>query len=160
MGCDMCGKEGPRRNVFIEGTEMSVCKVCQKFGKPATVSKKPSFAKKDFKNSKRPAFEKPTTPRKEKLFIVVEDYADIIKSKREELKLTQEELAEKLNEKLSILQKVEAGNFRPNIPMAKKLEKFFKVKLVESHVEEHKAAPRKAKSEGFTLGDMIKIKKR
>ena len=159
MGCDMCGKEGPRTNVFIEGTEMSVCKSCARFGKPVR-SPKSSFNKRNSANPKKSAAKRPTTAKKEKLFIVVENYADIIKSKREEMNLTQEELAEKLNEKLSVLQKVEAGNFRPNIPMAKKLEKFFKVTLVESHIEEHKSAPKAEKSEGFTLGDMIKIKTR
>ena len=73
--------------------------------------------------------------------------------------MTQKELARKLNEKVSIIHKMETSSFEPNISLARKLEKFLKIKLIELHEEVHKKETR-AKSDAFTIGDFIKVKKK
>ena len=54
-----------------------------------------------------------------------------IRNKRDELGLKQEDFAKMLNEKESIIHKLETGEFKPSLKLAKKLEKKFGLKLIE-----------------------------
>ena len=89
--------------------------------------------------------------------VVVSNYGSLIKNAREKMGLKQEELAKKLNEKESIIQKIETANFKPGMKLAKKLERFFGIKLIEE-VEVEKVKIKKESSESFTLGHFIKKK--
>ena len=53
---------------------------------------------------------------------VVEDYADLIKAKREEMNMTQDELAKKIFERKNVLSNIERGELLPDIATARKLE--------------------------------------
>ncbi len=89
---------------------------------------------------------------------IIEGYGKVIKDARERLDLKQEDLAKKINEKTSVLQKVESSHHEPNISLAKKIERFLRVKLVEEEkVEQVKMDS--GSSEALTIGDIIKIKK-
>ncbi len=65
-----------------------------------------------------------------------------------------EELAKKINEKLSIIEKLEKGNIRPDDQLVSKLEKALRVKLRE-RIEQAQPA-KKEESRPLTLGDLIK----
>lgn len=146
MGCDMCGKEGELFRAVIEGTEMNVCSRCAAFGKVLPRIRKVEVVLK-----------KPI-PKKETIERLSEDFSNIIRGGREKLGLTQEEFALKLNEKESIIHKIETGHIQPSIALARKIEKFLKISLVES--EEIENSPvQKQKADGLTLGDFIKVKK-
>ena len=71
--------------------------------------------------------------------------------------------AKKLNERHSIMQKIESGQFKPSIDMAHKLEKILKIEIVEE-IGEGGEVPlaKKNKSEegGFTMSDFIKVRKK
>lgn len=86
---------------------------------------------------------------------LVEDYAKIVREARNARGLTQEELARKLNERQSILSKVEAGTQRPNDDLARKLERELNVILYEK-VDAAEPETRTASKGTFTLGDLIK----
>jgi len=151
MQCDLCGTE--TENLFraiVEGTELNVCKDCAKYGK--VIEKKP------IKVEEKRQFTKPAEPEKEIVQIIVPDFAQRIKKKRESLGLKQKDFAKKISEKESLIHNIETGSFKPSISLARKLEKFLKIKLVEEYEEEHKKSS-KTKTEGFTVGDLIKIKK-
>ena len=62
-------------------------------------------------------------PETEVMDLLVEDYAEKIRKKRESLGINQKEFAKKLNEKESLIQKIEAGHFEPSIGLAKKIGK-------------------------------------
>jgi ribosome-binding protein aMBF1 (putative translation factor) len=47
---------------------------------------------------------------------------------------------------------------KPDIPLARKLEKFLRIKLVESVEINDDVEGKRNSSEGLTLGDLIKIK--
>lgn len=148
----MCGAKTKLFRTEIESTEMNVCRDCSKFGKVLAEVKeleKPKKIKEVIKD---------TGPYIELLQVVVEDYAQKIKNARESLNLKQKELAEKISEKESLIHKIETGSFEPGMGMTRKLEKFLKIKLVEQHEEVHEKTA-KTKSEAFTIGDFIKIKK-
>lgn len=154
MECEMCGKEGALFKAEVEGSVLSLCEGCSKYGK--IVSRLKTEEEKKFEEKKKKiVVEEKEAP----LEIVVPDYSEIIKKKRELLNLKQEELAKKINEKESVIHHVETGGERLNIPLARKLERFFNVKLVE--IESYDAPSGKAeKTEGMTIGDIIQIKKK
>src|SRR3989338_3473338 len=150
MLCDMCGNPGKLFKTIVEGTELSVCQECSRFGKVVSIIE-PSTGKPSAKTES----EEPET---EVMDLLVEDYAEKIRKKRESLGINQKEFAKKLNEKESLIQKIEAGHFEPSIGLAKKISRTLQIKLVEEYEERHEKQPR-PKVEGFTLGDFIKIKK-
>ena len=108
--CHICG--ALRESLFkslIEGTSVSVCESCSKFGR--TVETPKSLQSKKVIN------------RVEEIEVIEEDYFLKIKNAREKKGLTQEELAKLLAEKESSLHHIEAGQLKPTIVLAKKFEK-------------------------------------
>jgi len=156
MQCDMCGKDDELYKATIEGVELTVCEKYARFGKILRKIKTEQEKPKTKTNTQKLAQIK---EQKEIIETVVEDYADRIKRKREKIGLKQEELAQKIAEKESIILKIENGKMVPSIKLARKLEKFLEIKLVEE--EEDEANPDVPKGTGgeFTIGDMIKVKK-
>jgi putative transcription factor len=153
----MCGSIGQLFRTEIEGTEMRLCKECSKYGKVIAAVKVPPKLKKSARNEEE-KLEIVQRMQKEVTEELIEDYAALISKRRQKLDLKQKELAIKMAEKESIIQKVEAGQFKPSIPLAKKFERALGIRLTEEHVEEHKQAFR-AKSEKMTIGDFVYIKK-
>lgn len=148
INCDLCGKVEERLlKAMIEGVELNVCSACSKFGKVLVHTKKPYEVK-----------IKKLEEKEEKIELLVENYAEIIKKKRESMGLTQKDFANKINEKEITIHKIETGTLTPPLLLARKLEKILGVKLIEEYLEKQESFKR-AKTEGFTLGDFIKIKK-
>lgn len=151
MQCDVCGSEKNLVRAIIEGTELVACSCCARFGKilgPVVV---------ETKEKKKPV--KREVPEEEVLEVIVPDFQKIIRRKRESMGLKQEDFAKKINEKLSVVHKIETGEFKPTIDMARKLERILGVRLVEEYKEEYKKGEN-SKLEEVTIGDIIKIKKR
>lgn len=151
INCDMCGSKTKLFKTVIEGSEMNVCIDCTKFGKVIGEIKEPEKVK------KMGEIKKDTGPDIEMLQVIAEDYAEKIKNAREKLNLKQKDFAKKINEKVSVIHKIETKAFEPNLSLARKLEKFLKIKLIERHEEVHIEGT-KSKSDTFTIGDLIKIK--
>lgn len=62
---------------------------------------------------------------------LIENYGEIIRKARMKMGISQEELAKQISEKLTIIKKIEQGTFKPSIELARKLEKFLKIKIIE-----------------------------
>jgi len=90
---------------------------------------------------------------------LVEDFGELIRKARIRLGLTQQDLAAQLNEKITVIKKIEAGQLRPSIQLAKKLEKFLKIRLLvpveEESIELGKLSSRR-ELKGVSLGDLLK----
>jgi len=157
MQCDLCGTEGELFLAEVEGTRLNVCKRCSDFGKIIRRVKSEIEVKKekeaDVKKIKKILFQEPEINE-----TIVVDYAKRIKDAREKLGLKQEDFAKKVNEKESLVHHIETGKFEPSIGLARKLEKFLKIKLVEEYKEEKEPLSAKTKSDDYTIGDVIKIK--
>lgn len=153
--CDMCGSAKDLVKAVIEGAELDVCPNCAKFGK---IIVKPQ--KKFFKNIET---RRQTAPvkRTETIQVIVPNFGQLIKNAREKKGIKQEELAKKIAEKESLVNKIEAGHLKPSISAARKLEQFLNITLIEQHEEKHqpliKGSERK---DTFTMADFVKIKKR
>jgi putative transcription factor len=95
-------------------------------------------------------------------FELAEDFSAKIKQAREKLGLSHEDLGRKLNEKVSVLRKIETGKMTPNDVLTKKLEHELKIKLLVPVSEEsvHQTKIPKPKVRELTLGDMIQFDKK
>ena len=143
--CDLCGKKNELIKAVVEGTLLSVCTPCSKFGNVVHIDK-PIIKKTKFVEIDK--YMEEITP----------DFSEKIKMAREKLNLKQEELASKINEKTSVIQHLESGKIRPQITTARKLEKFFGIKLVES-VNLPEKSKINVKESTLTIGDILKLEK-
>ena len=62
---------------------------------------------------------------------IVPDFGMRVKDAREKLGLKQEELARRINEKVSLLRKIERGEIVPDDRVRQKLERILNISLVE-----------------------------
>lgn len=154
MLCELCGKETDFLfKTEIEGTTLSVCEECSKLGK---VVSKVSIEKPEEQKQKQEQIEETET-----ISVLVPDFAQKIKYAREKLNLKQEDVAKKTSIKESTLHSIESGKYEPSINLAKKLEKFFNIKLIEEEeltLKINENESKQQKNEKLTLGDIIKIK--
>ncbi|MFQ5941325.1 MAG: helix-turn-helix domain-containing protein [Nitrososphaerales archaeon] len=117
--CELCGNEitGPSFAIVVENIVINVCRSCSKRGKPYNLTtKKPEEAREEF------SFSFPT---------VRSDYSRVIKEGRERLGLSLDELGSKIREGTSVIKLLEQGKFKPDPEMAKKIESYLGVKLIE-----------------------------
>jgi putative transcription factor len=85
------------------------------------------------------------------------DYDDRIRDAREARGLSQQELANELNEKASLIRKLERGDILPSDSVQRKLERKLDISLAEgSEAEETEWSSDSATT--TTLGDVVKRK--
>jgi putative transcription factor len=146
--CEICGKKfNNLSKAIVEGVMIDVCSECSKFGKVIPIRK--------------PLIEpQRIIPVHTKEYVegVVSNYAEVIKTAREKKGLKQEDLAKNIAEKESVIHKVETGGLRPSFILAKKLEQFLGIKLIEV-TEEKKEINLNLKDSNLTIGDILKIKR-
>ncbi len=146
--CEICGRpiKGKGREIFVERAKLTVCKNCVRYGTPVREKRK--------KSSRKPVFTSAEAD-----FDIREDYPARVRSAREKIGLTQKDLAKKINEKESVIHRIETGHMRPSRKLTRKLEGALDIKLLEK-VEEPDVVRRRSRSDELTIGDIIKIKKR
>ncbi|MHC1588483.1 MAG: multiprotein bridging factor aMBF1 [Methermicoccaceae archaeon] len=157
--CEICGKpiRGRAIRVLIEGAELEVCQQCSSLGTEVRKAPPPREDIHSTKPSPRPV----RRPRRDvfsTLEEIVDDYPERVREARAKKGLSQEELAERISERLSLIKKIERGEFVPEEKMIKKLEHELDIKLTAPpSTEELEGTP---PSEGTTLGDVVKIKRK
>lgn len=156
----MCGSENRLFKAEIESTVLNVCEYCARFGKVvAKVSDKRLLEKLEKKKADAKQ-EKASLISKDEMFeCLSEDFHEIIRRKRDQLGLKQEDFAKKINEKVSLVHNIETGNFEPNLELARKIERFLGVKIIEERINDADNI-QKPSTDSFTLGDFIKVRKR
>lgn len=164
VNCEMCGYVGEDfHRAIVEGTLLSLCDKCVRFGEVVQLKVVPKeLVDKRLEYYKTHRYSSMSLPQD---FsgdeIIVRDYAMKIKNAREKSGKTQEEIALDIAEKSSVLQKIESGHQEPSLKLAKKLEQFFKIRLVEKTevVGEDDVRGYRTSGTGVTIGDIIKFKK-
>ncbi len=154
MECEICGREirGRRYRIIVEGTEMTVCEFCKNHG-----VEKPRVQQKS-KFTPRP---KPVRKPRTDIDLgdeLVENYHLIIRREREKRGWSQEELAKRIQEKVSLIKKIENAEITPEPEVIEKLERLFDVKLRE-RVEEVKVETKRIDLTP-TLGDVVVIRRK
>lgn len=130
---------------------MQVCSACAKYGEVLgkLSSPPPRLPTKKTEQEKEEVIEQ-----------VKPEFARLIRQGRERLGLNQEDFAKRLSEKESLVHKLETGTFTPPIPLAKKIERFLGIRLVEEVKPVPLAPASRKESESLTLGDAINIRQR
>ncbi|MCW4053074.1 MAG: multiprotein bridging factor aMBF1 [Candidatus Bathyarchaeota archaeon] len=168
MNCEVCGRniDSTPYKAIIEGARLVVCHDCSVLGSISwelrNKSRTPSVnvrIQKRLKIKPKKAG-KPQSPM-EPAFDLVQDFGFRIKRAREERDLTPEDLGRKINEKVSVLKKLENQKMRPADKLARKLERALRIQLLATATTEQVSPKRiseKATPKAITLGDLIKKK--
>ena len=158
MQCEICGAEivGEATRIDVDGAVLDVCPRCSKYGKKVYEKEKISDAPVEFEKS----FEDKIFPKNKSVSKDMEElipeYGKNIRRKREKQGWTQKEFADKINEKVSIIKKVERGEITLEDGIRKKIEDIFEIKLTEMVKEVHTHA---SVRRDLTLGDVVQVKK-
>ena len=187
MSCEMCGNfAGPDlTECEVDGVNMFLCPKCKRFGdkisskqdvfeddseesevtfvrsKPGGKGPSVSHVKVKTGTSHTPVQKSRHGGRRDVLRsdqILVDDYGDVIKQARKAKGLSLEDFAQMINEKASLIQKLEKSEFNPPESLIVKIERKLEISL-----KEEAAAPiftgTTSKKE-TTLGDVVKLKKK
>jgi putative transcription factor len=141
MLCEMCGKETPTTaRVRIEGTILNLCESCARFGErldpppaPAAPAQGAARARRFAPIARPPGgarrLEERDLYREIGELELAPDWAKRVRAAREARTWTPEALGKKLNEKKSIVLKIESGNFHPPDDLVRRLERLLQVRL-------------------------------
>ncbi len=155
MDCEICGRpiKGKGFKIVVEGSEVTVCHSCKNYGveKPISQVSQPGVSKVLIRRKKQPT----NIEFSEEL---LENYNLIIRREREKRGWSQEVLAKKIQEKASLIRKIENAEITPEPEVIEKIEKLFNIKLREK-VPEVKVNFKKINLTP-TLGDVVVIKKK
>lgn len=166
MQCDICGKKivGKPNRVIVEGARVITCANCAKFGSGWWNPENETRQKKDaldlLKSSKR-SKSFPQQLSSEEDFEVIEGFGSIVKSAREKLGLTPEDLGKMIGEKESVIKKIESEKIVPDIRLASKLERALKIKIMVKQSTLNLSEPSGITARGkrsLTLGEIVEIK--
>lgn len=146
--CDICGRKTEKEYVVeVEEAQMHVCERCAKGMTPVEIIDHSAS-----KSGKQDAKRVKHVFSGEEGSEIIGDYGSIIKAARERAGLTNKELAVKINERESLIARIERNQLMPEARISKKLEKFLGIKLeTGSKPEESKRSF--AKNEPLTLWD-------
>jgi putative transcription factor len=142
-----------------------VCGQCSKHGTivweeptPRTVAPKPKISAQPLKTQSR----KPAEPTVDVSLELIENFDVQIRQAREKLGLTHKEIGKRINEKVSLLKKIETGKMTPDNKLAAKIEHALRVKLLvpASEVKIPQAKVLERKTRELTLGDLIQANKK
>lgn len=161
MRCEICGKKIIDEPITtkIDGSAMKVCKDCSKFGKIQRPPSKPAQARGPQGTARGRRIPQSRPRRRETTYELLEDYNTIIRQAREKKGWSREDLGRKINEKVSVVSRLETAHMAPDTKLARKIEKILKIELLEK-IEDTTSEEFKANSlKGSTIGDIARIKK-
>ncbi len=171
--CEMCGAEqASLTTTKVEGAELELCSSCTDFGtevrqdtgsssgsKYSTTSSS-GTASSGASDSSSSGSSGGSSRRRRDMFDdmdeIAADYDDRIRNARESRGQSQEELADQLNEKASLIRKLERGDVLPSDEVQRKLERALDITLVEGGDVD--ADWDSGDSGTMTLGDVVKRK--
>lgn len=147
--CELCGQDSDSlTTVKIEGAKLDVCDSCSDMGEEVETKQKKTRKKKKKSDS---------SSRKRKEKVLAQNYGEKIKKARENEPLSIKEVANDLNEKESLIKKIESEKLKPDKALAQKLEHKFDITLYTTpsvnDVDTDSSDTRKAR-----VGDVADIK--
>jgi len=169
----MCGAEqASLTTTKVEGAELELCSSCTDFGtevrdestssggsKYSTSSDTGTSSSSSSASSSSSSSGQSTRPRDmfDDMDEIATDYDERIRAARESSGLSQEELADQLNEKASLIRKLERGDTLPTDDVQRKLERALDISLVEGESVDD-ADWDSGDAGTMTLGDVVKRK--
>jgi len=172
--CEMCGAdEASLTTTKVEGAELELCSSCTDFGTEVrdesassgggkySTSSSTGKSSSSSGSSSGSAGSSGSSTRPRDMFDdmdeIATDYDERIREARESRGLSQEELADQLNEKASLIRKLERGDTLPTDEVQRKLERALDISLVEGQSADD--PDWETDDAGtMTLGDVVKRK--
>ena len=127
MNCEICGNpiKGEPQAILVDGAKLRVCNNDAKLGTAIKETPRPQgLVPKPVHSPLIPKFDII-----EEELELREDFGMAIKSAREKMGLSQDQLAAKINEKASLIRHLETEKLKPDDMLAMKLERFLKISL-------------------------------
>lgn len=147
--CICCGKEFPELiPTKIEGAVIDVCDRCAKYGTKVEASRPSTYMER--KMARINELEKHE-------MVLSSDYGRLIVTVRESKGLTRDDLAEKINEKESVVKRIEDQELKPDEALIKKIEDFLDIRLRESYGD-IVLQKRERKKIDMTVGDVVEVR--
>ncbi|WP_137286773.1 multiprotein bridging factor aMBF1 [Halorussus salinisoli] len=169
--CEMCGAEtSSPKTVKVEGAELDVCDNCSDFGTEVKTQDDSSSTSTKYSTSSSGSSSSSSTStsssssqsRRSDMFDdmdeIAQDYDDRIRNARESTGMSQEDLADELNEKASLIRKLERGDMLPSDEVKEKLENELGVQLTSGGSADDEEWNGGSSSGEYTLGDVVKRK--
>lgn len=174
--CEMCGTDvGNPNRVKIEGAELDVCDACTEFGTEVRTEDSSSSTSTKYSTGGSSGSSSSGASgstggsgggsgggRRRDMFDemdeVAQDYDQRIRDAREEAGMSQQELANSLNEKASLIRKLEHGDILPSDDVQRKLERSLDIDLSAGSSAGDEEWESGSASGGYTLGDVVKRK--
>ena len=171
--CEMCGAETPTpKTVKVEGAELDVCGNCTDFGTEVKTADSGSTTSTKYSTSSSSSSSDSSSSssssgggggrRRRDMFDQMDelasDFDERVRNAREAEGLSQEELADELNEKASVIRKLERGDSLPSDDVRGKLERKLGISLTESGDTSDEEWSSESDSAGLTLGDKVRRK--
>jgi putative transcription factor len=170
--CEMCGTETADPNrVKIEGAELDVCDECTDFGTEVKTEETQSTTSTKYSTSSSSESSTSSSSRSsggggggrssdmfDDIEELAQDYDERIRNAREAAGLSQEELAKQLNEKASLIRKLEHGDTLPSDDVQSKLERALDIDLTTGGGSGETEWESDSATGGYTLGDMVERK--
>lgn len=162
MQCEVCGRsiKGKTFKAIIEGARLVVCPDCALLGSMSW-ELKPSEQRKPRARVHRPIKQKSRFVMKrqsplEPTLELVADFGTRIRQAREANGFSHEDLGRRINEKISVIRKLESHKMKPDNKLAGKLQHALKIKLLVPPTR--KKLPKELLAttpKTVTLGDLI-----
>lgn len=176
--CEMCGAETQSpTTIKVEGAELQVCDSCTDFGTEVTTTDSSSTSTKYSTSSSGASGGSSSGggtsssgssssggggSRRSDMFDEVDelaqDYGDRIRRAREGRGLSQSDLANELNEKASLIRKLERDEVLPSDDVQTKLERELDISLSAGGGDEEAEWEGGSSTGEYTLGDMVERK--
>ncbi|MGD0729195.1 MAG: multiprotein-bridging factor 1 family protein [Candidatus Micrarchaeaceae archaeon] len=148
--CELCGAK--MKDVYVVNVDNVELRVCIKCAQGKKIISKVMEQKKG-NVLQMPKKDKNEIPQ------IVENYGRIIHDARESMKLPMKVLAEMINEKETLLSRVEQQRTMPSVELTKKLEKALSIKLTEESQVQKENMHSYGNNEEATLGEFVTKKK-
>ena len=147
--CELCGR--PAQELFrvvIEGAVLRVCSRCKISGKP--------LPERRVAPRRRPV---PLREPPELSWEIDPEYPRLVREARERAGLTREELARLIGEKESVVRRIERGELKPSLALARKLEHALKVEIIRPSLEREEVEPL-ASPELPSFGEVVVVRRK
>ncbi len=169
----MCGAEtSSPKTVKVEGAELDVCDNCADFGTEVKTQDSGSTSTKystssssgssGSSSSSSSTSSSSSQSRRSDMFDdmdeLAQDYDERIREARESAGLSQEDLANELNEKASLIRKLERGDILPSDEVQRKLERELDIQLTAGGSADEEEWSGGSSTGEYTLGDVVKRK--
>ena len=161
MQCDVCGCEirGKPYYVIIEGAKLTVCAKCARLGsaewKPEETMR--FTPKLPYQIRHRRTGMKWKDVIQEEI-TVIENYGSIIRRARQSMGLSQEDLGRQINEKVSVIKKLEGEKIVPDERLARKIEHALGIKLLVPFTVPEVPSNLSGARREVTLGEIVHLK--